>query len=186
MNFISIDIDGVIAKPLFPLRKISSSLYGVKEKYDTKGYYSFLEKRIHTLLHYPRKTLPDARDAFHLLRQHSFAIMLNSSRPVFLKEMTEDWLEEKGLQGFINHVSLRNAKMKPVDAKADAIKLTNAKIHIDDDPHIVQQLAKLDILDYIIFLTKNKRDIARFKHEKKVLCAPSLSKAAETIISMQK
>ena len=184
MQSISIDIDGVIAQPYVYSNKLVMLLNRVNNIYPRIRSYEDRMWFFSKIWHLKKRPIPHAIESLRLLHDNSYQIILNSSRPAILHSITDMWLNKYGIAQDIRNVYLRGRRTTSYESKASAIQEQQSKIHIDDDPYIVQYVAQMDCIDRVIFVNPNKHIPYSLLQNKKVICVPSLEHAVSTILNV--
>lgn len=185
MQTISIDIDGVIANSLFSKFHKKIIDYYLNFKRNPKESYSVIEKEVHKFIYsHPTKIIPKADEAINLLNKNSYKVILNSARPGFLEGATYNWLRKNKLFELVHHISLRNNGLDPIKSKIDTIKKHKIKIHIDDNPDIVNAISKIDTIEKIFFINNgnDKNNMDSILNNPKIIISDSLHDAVQKII----
>jgi hypothetical protein len=183
MDIISIDIDGVLTRPLF-YTPIVQKIKNLNRKYFFRHSYNKVEAIIMKILHYSEETIPGSISALQDLHANSYRIMLNSSRPDFLQERTIKWVRKYKLETCVNAIKLRNVQKTPLESKLSYIRDNHIRIHLDDDPYTVEQIAKSPDLDYIFFINPTHKYEQMFQSVPHVICSKSVQDAVHAIIQI--
>lgn len=185
MKKVSIDIDGVIATSFISKATKLVNIYLNKKRRDYESY-NRIEKVIHSFIYkHPTRPIPSAHNAIYNLNKNSFKVILNSARPSFLYNATSIWLKKHRMDHMVDILHLRETGHNPIKAKIKSIRQTKATIHIDDDPFIVKELAKLKQLKQIYYIKNGKyseKAISFLNEDKKVIVKNSLGDAVENIL----
>jgi hypothetical protein len=165
-KFVAFDLDGVIVgKPPFMPKNLLEYLYrGVAGNRLSYRYpNSGVERCIRWISHHPAFRPPIERNIQiikGLKKDKTFRIVAISSRYMFLKRRTHQWLSYHGLNNLFEEVYLNDNNLAPHIFKEEMLMKIKPTVYVDDDLPLIKYLSRKKLKTELVYYNYSSNNLA--------------------------
>lgn len=177
---LSIDFDGTIATNFDPkdLLHLAS-----RTNVPISHNYKYLDVFITFLGTFFQKEKKGLKNFLENIKNVEFYI--TTGRPNYIKKETENWITKNIGEGYFREIYYSKPGISPTQHKIDTIRNYELNGHIDDNPMVIEALAK-EFPDKYFILLKNTHKKTIIEHESNVYHAKNWNKIFEIINEINK